>query len=89
MKTYIFLNALFIVSFLKKRQHVRLAVCLHRRLVRPPGGRREPHRAATAHQVPVVRRGDGHAAIPVQNGRHAPLHDQPRPRLAFDEVNRD
>ena len=72
---------------LPKRQHVRLPVCLHCGVVCPLGGRREPHRVAAAHQVSVVRRGRGHAAVSIQDGRHDSLHGQPHPRLAIDEVS--
>ena len=78
-----------------KRQHVRLPLRLHRRLLHPPGRRGTHHRAAAAHQVSVVpggrgcRRspGAGHAALPLQDRRHASLHGQSRPHLIIDEVS--
>ena len=70
-----------------KRQHVRLPVRLHRRLLHPPGGRGAHHRAASAHQVSGVRREDGHATLPLQGRRHACLHGQSRPRFIIDEVS--
>ena len=75
-----------------KRQHVRLPVRLHRRLLHPPGGRGAHHRAAAAHQVSVVPRergggAAGHAALPLQDRRHDSLHGQSRPRLVIDEVS--
>ena len=79
-----------------KRQHVRLPVRLHRRLLHPPGGRGAHHRAAAAHQVSVVQGGRrcrrspgaGHAALPLQDRRHDSLHGQPRSRLIINEVRK-